>query len=414
MAKPREGIAERIVEFNARRDPERLELKYRAIRANAFAFLRGTCHLFYEQLPASGPLKNAPLAWVCGDLHLENFGSYKGDNRLVYFDLNDFDEAVLAPSTWDIVRFLVSVLVGAETLGLSPDQAKSLCRTYLSAYVNAIQDGKARWIERESAEGLVRELLDRLRERRRKAFLDSRTSRTGRKRSIRIDGKRALAVARAERTRITAFMRKFAKTQPNPAFYRVIDIARRIAGTGSLGVSRYVLLVEGKGSPDGNYFLDLKQALPSALAPRLKWKQPKWKTEAHRVVALQRRVQAISMAFLTPVEIDDVPYVLRGLQPSEDRVALNDWHGHIERLESVMVTMGRLCAWAHLRGSGRQGSAIVDEHIEFWAKRSRATKLLSQALECSRQVKRDWQEYCRAYDKGVVSAAPAKGGRKRT
>jgi len=208
-------------------------------------------------------------------------------------------------------------------------------------------------------------------------------------------------------------MRGFAKTKPNPAFYRVIDIARRIAGTGSLGVSRYALLVEGKGSPDGNYFLDLKQALPSALAPRLEWKQPKWKSEAHRVVTLQRRVQAISMAFLTPVEIDGLPYVLRGLQPSEDRVALNDWHGHIERLERVMATMGRLCAWAHLRGSGRQGSAIVDEHIEFWAKRGRTIKLLSQALECSRQVERDWQEYCRAYDKGVVSATPTKGGRKR-
>ena len=414
MAKSSKGVAERIVEFNASRDPERLALKYRAMRANAFAFLRGTCHLFYEQLPASGPLKNAPLAWLCGDLHLENFGRYKGDNRLVYFDLNDFDEAVLAPSTWDLVRFLTSVLVGGETLGLSREQAKSLCRTYLSAYVAAIQDGKARWIERESAEGLVRELLDRLRERRRKTFLDSRTTRTGRKRSIRVDGKHALAVTRAERARITAFMRKFAKTQPNPAFYRVIDMARRIAGTGSLGVSRYVLLVEGKGSPDGNYFLDLKQALPSALALKVKWKQPKWKSEAHRVVALQRRVQAISMAFLTPVEMGGVPYVLRGLQPSEDRIALNDWRGHIERLESVMVTMGRLCAWAHLRASGRQGSAIVDEHIEFWAKRSRATKLLSQALECSKQVERDWQEYCWAYDKGVVSAAPAKGGRKRT
>jgi len=42
-------------------------------------------------------------------------------------------------------------------------------------------------------------------------------------------------------------------------------VARRIAGTGSLGVERYVLLIEGKGSPDGNYLLDLKQALPAVL-----------------------------------------------------------------------------------------------------------------------------------------------------
>jgi uncharacterized protein (DUF2252 family) len=53
------------------------------------------------------------------------------------------------------------------------------------------------------------------------------------------------------------------RTQPNPAFYEVLDVARRIAGTASLGIDRYVILIHGKGSPDRNYLLDLKQALPS-------------------------------------------------------------------------------------------------------------------------------------------------------
>ena len=69
------------------------------MRKSAFAFLRATCHLFYEDLPKSPLLRKVPPVWACGDLHLENFGSYKGDNRLVYFDLNDFDEALLAPCT---------------------------------------------------------------------------------------------------------------------------------------------------------------------------------------------------------------------------------------------------------------------------------------------------------------------------
>ena len=60
---------------------------------DAFAFLRSTCHLFYEDWPADTPLNEAPLAWICGHLHLENFGTFKGDNRLAYFDINDFDEA---------------------------------------------------------------------------------------------------------------------------------------------------------------------------------------------------------------------------------------------------------------------------------------------------------------------------------
>ena len=95
-------LVRQIRTFNMGRDHERLQIKYRKLRSSPFVFLRGTCHLFYERLPTGGVFKSAPLTWVCGDLHLENFGSYKGDNRLVYFDLNDFDEAALAPASWEL------------------------------------------------------------------------------------------------------------------------------------------------------------------------------------------------------------------------------------------------------------------------------------------------------------------------
>lgn len=50
---------------------------------HAFVFLRGSCHLFYARRPTAGALRKAPASWICGDLHLENFGSYKGDSQLV-------------------------------------------------------------------------------------------------------------------------------------------------------------------------------------------------------------------------------------------------------------------------------------------------------------------------------------------
>src|SRR4051812_15499880 len=83
LGKATRRLAARLRKFNAGRDPERLRMKYRAMRSSAFAFLRGTCHLFYERLPQSRMLERAPAAWICGDFHLQNFGSYKGDNRLV-------------------------------------------------------------------------------------------------------------------------------------------------------------------------------------------------------------------------------------------------------------------------------------------------------------------------------------------
>lgn len=165
-------VVRQIKMFNAGRDPERLESKYRAMRAGTFAFLRGTCHLFYDRLSRSGIFKNAPLAWVCGDLHLENFGSYKGDNRLVYFDINDFDEAALAPASWDLVRMLASVWIGAGSTGASAAEARSLCTSFLDIYSSTLAAGKAYWAERETARGPVRALLDGLRERQRAQFLD--------------------------------------------------------------------------------------------------------------------------------------------------------------------------------------------------------------------------------------------------
>lgn len=400
-------IAQTIASFNAGRDPERLAMKYKLMRSSPFVFLRGTCHLFYQRLPRDKMLDAAPPVWVCGDMHLENFGSYKGDNRLVYFDNNDFDEACLAPSLYELVRLLTSVLVGAADLKLSRAEALALCHTALDAYSEALVFGKSRWIEAETSAGMVRDLFDALASRSRAAHLDRRTTLKGKTRALKVDGKKALPVSDKARAAVTAFMNTFAASEPNPDFYRIIDVARRIAGTGSLGVDRYVILVEGKGSPDGNYLIDLKEALPSSVLPHVRTPQPKWQTEAQRVVEIQRRNQAVSQAFLHAVEFNQRSYVLRSLQPSEDRVALNDWNGKLPRLEEVVNSMAELSAWAHLRSGGRQGSSIADELIAFGGRRDWQLPLVEIAVQCEAQVAADWKAYCDAYDLGAFNV-PAK------
>jgi uncharacterized protein (DUF2252 family) len=397
------NVVRRLQAFNAGRDPERLQIKYRLMRASAFAFLRGSDHLFYERLPRCGLFKSAPRVWACGDLHLENFGSYKGDNRLVYFDINDFDEAALAPASWDLVRLLASVRVGADRLSIGAREASALCRDFLAAYVAALAEGKAYWVERDTAHGLVRELLDGLRDRPRARFLASRTSARGRRRTLKVDGRKALPASAAQRAAVDAFMEAFAAGQADPAFFRVIDVARRIAGTGSLGADRFAILVEGKGSPDGNYLLDLKQALPSSLVSHLKVPQPAWESEAHRIVTLQRRVQAVSMAFLQPVVFNGGAYVLRGLQPSEDRMTLDGSERSKAELALALQAMGRVVAWGQLRSAGRGGSAIADELVDFAQRRKWQAALLAASRDCAAQVRKDWASFGGAFDDGVFA-----------
>jgi len=392
-------VVRRIRDFNAGRDPERLAMKYSNMRASPFVFLRGTCHLFYDRLPRGGLFRSAPLGWVCGDLHLENFGSFKGDNRLVYFDINDFDESALAPVSWDLVRLLASVWVGADSLSLSGSEAHRLCDGFIAAYAASLAGGKAYWVERDTAKGLVGELLDGLRGRQRSEYLDSRTVTEGKHRRLRVeDRKKALPATKKQRAKVEDFMARFARNQPDPSFYEVRDVARRIAGTGSLGVERYVILVEGKGSPDGNYLLDLKRSTPSSLVPHLRVAQPAWVSEAHRTVALQRRLQAVSMAFLQPVRLGKTAFVLRGLQPAEDRVELDRSRQSMPELQNVLELMGKMVAWSQLRSAGREGSANADALVAFGERRKWREPLLEASRDCATQVRKDWRSYCEAFD----------------
>lgn len=395
------GVVDAIVRYNAGRDPERLAMKYAKMAQSPFGFLRGACHLFYESLPDTPLFRNAPLAWCCGDLHFENFGSYKGDDRLVYFDINDYDEAALAPVTWDIVRLLTSIRCGTDALKATPAEALAAGESCLQAYRDALIDGRPLCIERETASGLVRELLTSLQGLDRAAFLDKRTVCRGRRRSLKLDGVKSLPASDAEKQMVLGFMDRFARSQANPKFFRVIDVARRVAGTGSLGLTRFVVLVEGKGSPERNYLIDIKECRPSALAPRLAScgiAQPDWGGQASRVVAIQKSMQAVAHAFLQPVMLDDLPCVLKGLQASENRVAIGEWGRELDRLKDVVATMGRILAWDQLRAAGHSGAAGVDELAAFARDKEWATRMMDAVAEMTRTNQTQWQAFIRERD----------------
>lgn len=394
-----EFVVQAIQSRDTGRDPERLAMRYAKMKESPFIFLRGACHLFYDALPEASVLDKAPLAWNCGDLHFENFGSYKADNRLVYFDINDFDESALAPCTWDIVRLLTSIRCGAEALNATEAEARTVARDCLGSYRDALIRGKPLWVERETSEGLIRDLFVELDERKREDFLDKRTVLKDGKRQIRIDGIKALAANVDEKKAVTAFMKGFAADQPKPGFFKVLDVARRIAGTGSLGVMRYVILVEGKGSPDDNYLLDLKASPTSALLPRLKQidvVQPAWRDEASRIESVQKRLQSVDHAFLFPVEFDDQPCILRDLQPSEDRVAIGDWGKKLDRLRDVVCTMGNIAAWDQLRASGHSGAASADVLIDFAQGKDWMSELLEVAETMTKTTQSQWEAFCQS------------------
>lgn len=399
MASKRDIIAA-IRKYNSGLEPERLRRKYELMRKDPFAFFRGTCHLFYDRLPRLGRLARAPAAWSCGDLHLENFGSFKGDNGLVYFDLNDFDEAILAPCIWDVVRLVSSIVVARGTLGLTLAAAKRHGGALIGAYAGALERGKAYWLERDAAAGPIGTVLQRLKGRSRRGLLARRCVVRNAKHKIAIDGQHAFAADAGQQAFVRRLIARFARSQPDPGYFRPIDVARRVAGTGSLGLERYVILVAGKGAPERMHLLDLKLARPSSSARHVKLDQPHWGSEAERIIAVQTRCQAVSPAFLAAVQADHGSFVLRDLQPAEDRLDLARIAREPDDLAAVFQMMGSLLAWDQLRASGRQGAALADDLMAFAAKTKWRPRLLDVATEAAERVSSDWEAYAKAFDHG--------------
>ena len=204
-----------------------------------------------------------------------------------------------------------------------------------------------------------------LKGRHRRDLIKERTVSKSGKRRLRTDGEKALAISGKDRAQASSILHAFAITQPLPAFFKPIDIARRIAGNGSLGVERYVALVRGDGSTDGQYLIDIKFATASALGTRIAGTEPNWKNDAERVVSNQRISQAIPPALLGFVGIGNRSYVIKELEPAADRVNLTALGGETAALLEVVQTMAEAVAWAHLRSCNRFGADSVDVLADF-------------------------------------------------
>lgn len=399
-----QAVTQAIVDDNLGRDPERLTIKFAALRADDFAFFRGTSALFYRTLELDRALLASPAALACGDLHLQNFGSYKGDNRLVYFDLNDFDESCVAPVAFELVRFLTSVLLAGDTLKLGKKVTTDLLKTFIDTYAAQLISQKPRWIERPLATGPVKTLLRSLKGRHRRDLIKLRTRRKLGKTRLIIDGKRTLAATTHDRAQAKAILAAYARTQPAEDFFEPIDIARRIAGNGSLGLERYTALVRGYGKVEGQYLVDIKRASTSSLAPHCGTRQPHWKHEAQRVASIQGIMQAISPALLGAVAHGAQSYLIKEMQPTADRVNLPALKGDAATLQALIRTMAAVTAWGQLRGCARHGAAPVEALADFAAQGKWRRQVTDSAHHAEQLVQQQWQTYASDYDAGLLGA----------
>src|SRR6516162_6329187 len=118
-----------------------LALKHRLMAANAFAFLRATFYRWAQLWPETcRELCDAPAVLAVGDLHVENFGTWRDAEGRLIWGVNDFDETVTLPYTQDLVRLATSALLAIEEARISIS-ARRACAAILEGYTDSLRRG---------------------------------------------------------------------------------------------------------------------------------------------------------------------------------------------------------------------------------------------------------------------------------
>lgn len=389
------SLQERILAFNKGRFAPLLAMKYQALAESPFRFFRGTAHLFWEDMAKMADWKDKTSAWCCGDLHLENFGSYRAANGQVYFDINDFDEAALAPASWELARFIVSIHAAGDTWGIGTKEANSLSGEFLQAYVDALKGGKAYAIEKETTSPLIRSFIEQVEKRTDDTMLAKRIEqKTG---TIRKDNGKALDPSAGQRKVAFHAFESYMKTHMPGMIAR--DLAIRVAGTGSLGVERFIILADDKDTKRPILF-DLKGSHVSALAMHSPVRQPKWKRESERIVTIQRLMPYALPRFLDVVVDGKADFILRQLQPSADKFDHASCKGKPTLMAELLREMASALASAQIRSASRYGSSGVDDLIDLAGRDAWKRSVIRFAEEYHGRLLADHAAYKRSYAKG--------------
>jgi len=152
----------------------------------------------------------------------------------------------------------------------------------------------------------------------------------------------------ALRTAITNAVHEFGRSCPDrpdiPDWPHVLDIATRVAVTGSLGRFRWAVLVQGKSERLGKErILELKESLPSSLAPDAPG------NPAENVIATQRRLQGASPAFLGVAKVGSRDLTVRELQPTEAKIDVAAVRA--ADVDALCTACGTALGRLHRRGS---------------------------------------------------------------
>jgi uncharacterized protein (DUF2252 family) len=420
--KPRPSwVLEKIRYFNRGLESRQRERKYSRMAQSSFAFFRGSNHLFWSDFGPSDLLnrfggKKGTRTWINGDAHCDNFGSFADATGRLVYDLNDFDESVVADFQFDLWRLGISLVLVGRQNKRNPRSIRRMVESCCRGYWREIKS--CHWYksachspwDEEQASGSLRHYLAYKREEKGFPAMLKRWTREG-KGVVRFKLKNnpdLEPIPQVTAGRLRKALKEYAEDlRPwpvkKPKFFDILDLARRLnAGIGSEGHHRFYALVRVKKKDSGNLYriLDIKRQFePSCwefLPKKVRRKIRKLSNDNHtdRVVLACKALGRHVDPWLGRLELPDGDYSIRERSPFKGCLpgAMVD--------EDASYQLGAIMARAHCRAKKSFANKAFD-HLKGEKSGFRAlVQAVSHAY--ADQVEMDFHSFLASQKKGLI------------
>src|SRR5271166_1556712 len=399
-----------------------IPVKYQRMAVSPFTFFRGAAIL------QARDLANARVSGItvqaCGDCHLANFGGFASPERVLVFDINDFDETFPGSWEWDIKRLGASLILAARYRGFSKTIADEAVRAAAASYRKRMAEFAERtvldtWYAQVSIDALKEhfrkdpDMSARLVNKQKEAR--SRTSEAVvPKLTAVVDGRRRIKNEppviyhfdefwrdfEKQRLKFTEEYKKSLQADRRKLYerYRFQDAAIKVVGVGSVGTRCYLSLL--LADEDDPLFLQFKEARRSVLeSPRGK---SRYAHQGFRVVEGIRVMQAATDIFLGWARTRGHDYYVRQFRDMKVSAEVETFK------PSTLVGYADMCGWALARAHAKSGdAAMVAGYLGSSDQFDDALAKYSEAY--ADQAERDYETFRAAIRSGRLRTEPAEG-----
>ncbi|MYL22371.1 DUF2252 domain-containing protein [Halomonas alkaliantarctica] len=369
-------VIEAIQQANAALSRADRQAKFAKMGDSPYAFFRGTNHLYWDDIWHDWRFAlfggwPETQTWLQGDAHAYNFGAYGHHDDLIRYGMDDFDDAVIGDYQYDVWRLAISVVLDArENAELSRKATRKALKKLLSGYIDTLkhyhEGAPLEAVTLESAKGPLKPFMQKVANKQSRAKMlakwtevDEQKGRRFARRPGKLANPPADVASQLKRLIEQAYQQTLAHPvkEADPEHFRVKDIARRLdAGTGSLGLERYYVLIEGgRDHEHDDVILDVKeQVAPEAYRLMSPADQRAWRrsfpNEGIRHAAAFHAIAEHPDRYLGWLTLHDKVFSVRERSPFKKDVPTHKLSG-AKSYRKLARQWGEILAREHLRGA---------------------------------------------------------------